>query len=103
MFDICLGAWRGKELLKLLFLESTSIPCSVADFRLLFFFFFSNLYQQSVRLTDFCLSCPPFTEKRMQLKARAGFLAALGPVQIVILFLCLSERGRESREREALS
>lgn len=34
----------------------------------------------------------------MQLKGRAGFLAAPGPVQIVILFLCLSKRGREQRE-----
>lgn len=34
----------------------------------------------------------------MQLKARAAFLAALGLVQIVILFLCLSEREREQRE-----
>lgn len=49
-------------------------------------------------LVDLCLSCVPFIEQRMKLKGRADFLAAPGPVQIVILFLCLSKRGGEQRE-----
>lgn len=49
-------------------------------------------------LADLCLSCAPFIGKRMHLKGRAVLLAAPGPVQIVILFLCLSKRGREQSE-----